>query len=57
MEGETGEAAARARFTDEVAWRLFFNALSPAEAERLVRLEGDMALARPLLGTRAVIVL
>ncbi len=55
-EGDAGDAAARARLADEVAWRLFFNALSAAEAETVIHLEGDPALGRPLLGARAVIV-
>jgi hypothetical protein len=42
--------------SDEVAWRLFFNALSPADSGTLVRIDGDAALASPLLRARAVIV-
>jgi hypothetical protein len=42
--------------TDEIAWRLFFNALSPSDVESLVRVEGDADLARPALRARAVIV-
>jgi hypothetical protein len=40
----------------EVAWRLFFNALTLPEAQSLVRLAGDPALALPLLRARSVIV-
>ncbi len=45
-----------ATMTDETAWRLLFNALPHAEAESMVRLSGDIALGRPLLGARSVIV-
>jgi uncharacterized protein (TIGR03083 family) len=50
--GAAGDAAARATMTDEVAWRLFFNAATPGD----VGLDGDLELARPLLRARAVIV-
>jgi uncharacterized protein (TIGR03083 family) len=55
---ETAAAGADAivRLADEAAWRLLFNALSPRAAEAAVRVEGDRALAAPLLQTRAVIV-
>jgi len=42
--------------SDQAAWRLFFNALAPREIEAAVRVEGDRALAGPLLRTRSVIV-
>ena len=42
--------------SDEVAWRLFFNALPMNEAQSLVSVTGDTALAHPLLRTRSVIV-
>ena len=45
-----------ATMTDEVAWRLFFNALSLADAESLVRVEADASLAPPLLRARALVV-
>jgi uncharacterized protein (TIGR03083 family) len=56
---EAGAAAApvtTATMTDETAWRLLFNALPHAKAESMVRLSGDIALGRPLLGARSVIV-
>ena len=56
-EGEpTAPPATTATMSDEVAWRLFFNALPPARAESLVDVNGDAALARPLLHARSVIV-
>ena len=45
-----------ATMTDETAWRLLFNALPHAEAESRIRLTGDIALGRPLLAARSVIV-
>jgi Mycothiol maleylpyruvate isomerase N-terminal domain len=42
--------------TDETAWRLLFNALSPTEAEARITLQGNLDLARPVFGARAVIV-
>jgi uncharacterized protein (TIGR03083 family) len=53
--GALAKPGARATISDDIAWRLFFNAL-PAPEGREVRLEGDLALARPLLGVRSVIV-
>jgi uncharacterized protein (TIGR03083 family) len=54
--GDAGPAAATATMNDETAWRLLFNALTPAEAESRIRLEGDAALGRVLWGARSVIV-
>src|SRR5205823_1296403 len=42
--------------SDDDAWRLLFNALSIDDATARVRIEGDAALAVPLLQTRSVIV-
>ena len=55
-EGDAIEPAATATMPDEVAWRLFFNALSMNQARSLVSVTGDDALAGPLLRTRSVIV-
>ena len=53
--GTGAHPTARATMSDDIAWRLFFNALgTPAEAA--VRLDGDLELARPLLRVRSVIV-
>ena len=54
--GAAVEPVTIATMTDETAWRLLFNALSPAEAETMVHLSGDIALGRPLLAARSVIV-
>jgi hypothetical protein len=42
--------------SDETAWRLLFNALSPTAAQSAVALRGNVDLARPLFSARAVIV-
>jgi uncharacterized protein (TIGR03083 family) len=55
-EGASSSPSARATMSDEVAWRLFFNALSASAAGTLVRFEGDVALGIPLLRARSVIV-
>jgi uncharacterized protein (TIGR03083 family) len=55
-DGADPHASARAILTGATAWRLFFNALPPAQAEARVRIEGDVDLARPLLRVRSVIV-
>jgi hypothetical protein len=55
-EGAAIEPTTTAAMSDEVAWRLFFNALSLPQAQSLVRVDGDAALALPLLHARSVIV-
>ena len=55
-EGLLPDATAVATMSDEVAWRLFFNALPLSEAQSAAQLEGDVELASPLLHARAVIV-
>ena len=55
-EGLRPGAATIATMSDEVAWRLLFNALPLSEAQSAVQLEGDADLARPLLHARSVIV-
>lgn len=37
-------------------WRLLFNALSEADATKVIRVEGRAALAAPLLTARSVVV-
>jgi uncharacterized protein (TIGR03083 family) len=53
--GDAREPTTTVTMTDETAWRLFFNALSPKAAESLVRVSGDIALGRPLLSARSVV--
>jgi len=52
---ENGESA-RVTMSDDTAWRLLFNALSPENAESLVGRSGDPAVFAPLLRARSVIV-
>ncbi len=54
--GATHDARAGAVLSDASAWRLLFNALSPAHAEAAVQRLGDPALTAPLLRARSVIV-
>jgi uncharacterized protein (TIGR03083 family) len=54
--GGAARSAATATMSDETAWRLFFNAVPLREAQSLVRVDGDPALALPLLRARSVIV-
>jgi uncharacterized protein (TIGR03083 family) len=54
--GNTNQPTATATMSDETAWRLLFNALAPAEADSLIRLDGDAALGRLLWSARSVIV-
>lgn len=49
-------ASTSIRISDENLWRLLFNALNQPQAEAAVEIEGDAALARPLLAARSVIV-
>ena len=49
-------AGATATMTDETAWRLFFNAVPLNDAQSLVHVDGDAALALPLLRARSVII-
>jgi uncharacterized protein (TIGR03083 family) len=55
-EGERVDPTTAVTMSEEVAWRLFFNALPFPEALSHVRLTGDASLALPLLRARSVIV-
>jgi uncharacterized protein (TIGR03083 family) len=46
--------AARVRLDQDAAWKLFSKGLSPEQARRSIRLEGDPILGRPVLGSLAV---
>jgi hypothetical protein len=53
--GSPAAPAATVHATSDDVWRLFYNALTPGgEGERL-RIDGDAALAQPLLRARSVI--
>lgn len=53
VSGRSNRADATIRMTDNVAWRLLYNA---PVARGSVHVEGDAALAAPLLNTRSVVV-
>jgi uncharacterized protein (TIGR03083 family) len=55
-EGVQGRPGAKVTMSDETAWRLFFNALPLSSARSVIQLEGDSALAAPLLQVRSVVV-
>ena len=44
------------RATADTAWRIFYNALTPAQARARLRITGDAALANAFLQTRSVMV-
>ena len=54
--GEPDAPSARIRLSDDNAWKLLFNALPGAEAERSIEIEGSRELAEALLAARSVIV-
>ena len=54
LAGEDPAARARVDLDQETAWKLFSKGLSPEQAGRRVRVEGDPSLGRPVLGTLAV---
>jgi uncharacterized protein (TIGR03083 family) len=53
---EAGRVSASVTLSEDTAWRVFFKALSPAAALERVRIEGDPALGRAFVTTRAVMV-
>jgi uncharacterized protein (TIGR03083 family) len=53
--GGTRRAQALVTADADAAWRLLFNALTPPQIVERVRVEGDLALAAPLLRARAVV--
>ena len=53
--GRAAEAGARVRLDESTAWRLFTKGLTPEQAERVARLEGDRALGRQVLRAVAII--
>ena len=56
LSGCPGKADAAVRISDQNAWRLLFNALSPAQASSAIEVEGNASLVQPLLDARSVIV-
>lgn len=56
LEGDTPDARTRVRMSDDTTWKLLFNALGRDDAQRVIQIEGDQAIAVPLLRARSVIV-
>jgi hypothetical protein len=54
--GGVASPTARVDLDPDTAWRVFYNALSPAEARARAAIAGDLALAEPLFSARAVMV-
>lgn len=54
--GEPPRADARAKMTEDTAWRLLLHALPAADAEIAIVVSGDRELLAPLVKARAVIV-
>jgi hypothetical protein len=54
--GMSAARDARVRLDDDTAWKLLFNALPAADAERQVEIEGRSDLGRAVLRARSVIV-
>lgn len=55
LAGTAVQPTARVSLDQETAWRRFTNGLTPNEAARLSQIEGDEALARPLLHMVSII--
>ena len=52
--GSDPAAVARVSLGQDAAWKLFSKGLSPEDAGRRIRIEGDQRLGRPILGSLAV---
>ena len=53
--GRAGPAVATVTIPGEVAWRLFTKALTRAEAEQVVTMDGDRALGAHVLRAVAIV--
>ena len=53
--GTPPRADARVRMSDDVAWRLLYNALPVAQATDVIEIEGRAELSVPLLGARSIV--
>lgn len=56
LAGTPDRPDARARFSDDAAWRLFYNALPATDAFAAIAIDGRAELIAPLIGARAIIV-
>src|SRR5262249_17364423 len=55
-EGTQSDATAEVTLSDQTAWRLLFSGRSRQHFVSLVKIEGDRALAAPLLRARAIVI-
>lgn len=56
MAGAVDRPTARAAMTDDAAWRLLFNGLTPERAAEAIQITGDRTLAAPLLKARSIVI-
>ena len=54
--GRPERADADVRLSADAAWKLLYNALPEAAAARALTVEGDAALAAPLVGARSIVI-
>ena len=52
--GSDGSAGTRVSLSQDTAWKLFSKGLSPEQAQRNIRMDGDLRLGQPLLGALAI---
>lgn len=57
MQGRSSRATAGVRTDGDAAWKLLYNALSPAAVRARVAISGDRTLAEPMLAARSVMVM
>ena len=56
LAGAPERADARITMADDVAWRMLYNALPPAEADAAIVIEGQAELAAPLVHARSIVI-
>lgn len=56
LAGQPDRSDARVTMTDDVAWRVLYNALPAAQAGAEIAIEGETELAAPLLRTRSIVI-
>lgn len=54
--GAAEDAAAHVRMSDDTAWQLLFNALGERPPAQAIHVDGDRALAAPLLKARSIVI-
>jgi uncharacterized protein (TIGR03083 family) len=52
--GSDGSAGTRVSLSPDTAWKLLSKGLSPEQAQRNIRMDGDLRLGQPLLGALAI---